>query len=219
MSSSFRNTPRPFRPSVSRRIGKVVSVDANYTITANIAGTSVAGVKYFGSYPPKPGSLVWLDGDGSDILAVGAVAGSGGAVPAGRMEKSTNQDAPIALTRITFATTIFDPWTMYDGVNDQWSIPVKGVYHISAGLVTSANADNNSRTVEIVAAGGIVAATRIWHSSGYQDFLPLSTITRLDRNDKVYLQAAQGSAATITGGIIGANPRTFFSITYLGADA
>lgn len=212
------------KPKFRRRLGTVLSVQSDYTITVTVAGSSsdypISSVKYFGHYPPTPGAQVWLDTDGIDLIAVGAVAGLGGVAHAARWEKNANQSAPNSSTLITFGDQISDPANLFDNANDQYVAILPGLYHIVGGLTWSAVTDKEFRSVTIRVNGSAKATIRqenIGHAT-HQLSQVVSTIYPLAAGDTVALYANQGTGATLTAGMQ-ADSGTFFAIAYIGPRA
>lgn len=74
--NQIKNTP--VGPNLRFRQGKVVTVNANYTIDVQIAGdpSTLPSVKYLSNYAPKPNDQVWLINNGPDLLGIGMIAGA-----------------------------------------------------------------------------------------------------------------------------------------------
>lgn len=208
------------KPKLRRRLGTIVSVEgASNSITVTIAGgsTSIAGVRYFGHYPPVAGKQVWLDTDGVDLIAVGSIAGNGGVTIAGRVEKNTAQDQPTTNTKVTFGSIVSDPAGAWQNANDRWVAPVAGLYQFSAGMVYLGQTDTNSRTLFIQVGGTTRATVRNANIgiAGTSLIQSLSCIYPMAAGDYAELYVNQGTAATITGGLL-SNNSTYFSMAYLG---
>lgn len=212
------------KPKFRRRLGTVLSVQSDYSITVTVAGSSsdypISKVRYFGHYPPTPGAQVWLDTDGVDLIAVGAIGGIGGMAHAARWEKTANQAAPNSATLITFGAQISDPANLFDNPNDQYVAILPGLYHVVGGLTWQAATDKEMRSVSIRVNNVAKATTRqenIGHAT-HQLSQVVSTIYPLEAGDTVTLYANQGTGATLSSGII-ADDGTFFAIAYIGPKA
>ena len=74
--NQIKNTP--VGPNLRFRQGKVITVNANYTIDVQIAGdpNTLPSVKYLSNYAPKPDDQVWLINNGPDLLGIGMIAGA-----------------------------------------------------------------------------------------------------------------------------------------------
>jgi hypothetical protein len=74
--NQIKNTP--VGPNLRFRQGKVITVNANYTIDVQIAGdpSTLPSVKYLSNYAPKPDDQVWLINNGPDLLGIGMIAGA-----------------------------------------------------------------------------------------------------------------------------------------------
>ena len=74
--NQIKNTP--VGQNLRFRQGKVVTVNANYTIDVQIAGdpSTLPSVKYLSNYAPKPDDQVWLINNGPDLLGIGMIAGA-----------------------------------------------------------------------------------------------------------------------------------------------
>lgn len=204
-----------------RRMGTVSVINANRTIDVTIAGstTAITGVHYFGHYAPKVGAQVWLDTDGRDWVAVGAIAGAGGAAPSCKIWRTTNQTIASAstYTNVTWQASD-DPYGMWaSGFNV--TVPITGRYLLTAvsywtgnstGYRTMAFSVNGSATyrgiAQIDATG---TASHIYHMS--------ATLT-LTAGDYVQLRVRQlaGVSLALNGG---EEKDTNMTITYLGPDA
>lgn len=122
---AFR-TPDPFTGLLQ---AYVVSVQTGYTITVGLDGdqtNTISGVRYAGHVIPKPGTMIWVQRQGSTLIAIANVAGAGATVPfAIRYYDGTT--APPGHTGLTIAATTtsigyvpiafqlsyHDPWNMY----------------------------------------------------------------------------------------------------------
>lgn len=124
------------------RIAKVVSVQADRTMTVQLAGTTenVDGVNYMDSVPPKPGSGIWVLSDGRDIFGFGAIAADGRTLSP-RASRSTNQTISNAADEaITFDGAQSDGWSCWSaGSPTRLTAPVTGRYMAVANLQFEAN--------------------------------------------------------------------------------
>lgn len=216
---TFANT----KPRLRRRLGTISSVQgATQTITVTIAGgsTTISGVRYFGHYPPVAGKQVWLDTDGVDLIAVGALAGLGGVAIAARVSKGADQALNTSGTveQVTLSAVHTDPAGMFDDPNDQLVIPVTGIYQLSAGINWKASADSTARYLQIRINGStlaIVDRAPQNNSAGTQLIQQASGIYKCDAADTVQLWAAQYTGAGQTGAVQGST-LTYLSAAYIG---
>lgn len=145
----------PGRDPLRVRFGKVVSVQANRTITVTIAGdtTQVSGVRYLGSFAPAPASIVTLVTDGVDLFALGHMAADGTTLSP-RATRSTDQNIPDASdTAITFDGVNSDQWGAWSaGQATRLTAPVTGRY-MAVGNVTFAANGTGWRRVWIERTG------------------------------------------------------------------
>jgi hypothetical protein len=203
-------------------MGTVVTIGADQTLTVTIAGstTNITGVRYFSHYPPKVGSQVWLDTDGRDWVAVGAIAGLGGQVPSCRLYRNTAYSISSGATYTTVAwdASVFDPWGMWPGGTSANIVaPITGTYLVSynygynanatgqrSGYVTSSSGSQNIYSnVEAPPAGSIANV----HASG---------VMQLTKGDVVQLTTRQTSGSLLA--MYTGNPySTAITVTYLGA--
>lgn len=128
-------------PGVRFRQGEVVSV-SSYGLTLKVAGSTqqITGVKYLGSYAPRPGAHVWLVTDGSDMFAIGHIAPRG--VPALRVTGAATSLANATEAALAFnAETGTDPWVMWVvGSATRITVPLDGWYVFTAWASFAANA-------------------------------------------------------------------------------
>lgn len=222
----FADTYRNVDPYTSTLFGKVVSVDSSpaYTLTINLDGesTTISRVRYLSSCYPEPGSMVIVQRIGSDLVAVGSVAGVGGAAPAARVYKTGDQAlTSTAATQVTYSTAWHDPWGMFDNANDELVAPLDGVYLGSVTIVFTGLASTNvqscflrsvsaDRTTQIQQAiGRIIAAGtgNVWFT--VSDLFPMSKGERLR-------VVAQSNVTTTT--VSQSAESAGFSLAYLGPE-
>ena len=216
------------RNHFKRTLAKVVSIQSDNTITVQINrdATDITGVRYFGHYAPVAGSLVWLDSDGLDMVAVGAVAGLGGAAIAARVEKNANQTLSTSNSpaQVTFATASlsFDTASMFDDANDQFVITVPGVYLLNGGVEWISFGDTGQRLTQIrVSSGGsssIRGALRTSNIANVGHFHSVTAIDKLAAGDKVQLWASQSSGGSLSAAVQ-SGALTYLALTYLGPSA
>lgn len=211
---------------LTRRLAIVEAVSNTYTLTVKVPAADgvnyerLTGVRYFGHHAPHVGAQVWLDSDGANVVAIGAVAGLGGSALAARVGKNSNQNAPNSATQVTFADVLSDPASMFDNANDNFVIPVRGFYFVLGSLVWSAVTDKEARSLTIRVNGnnrGTVRTDNIGHAA-HSLAQQVSVIYPMSVGDTVGLYANQETTGTLTNGMQSDNG-TFFSIAYLGADA
>ena len=213
--TAIKQEPQQLR----RRMGIIVSVETGYTITIQLAGdtTSFSGIKYFGHYPPKVGAQVWLDTDGADIVAIGAIAGLGGAVPAGLTIKAANQSiATASNTTITWPAPATDTFGIWDAANNRWVVPFDGMWLINTTLIWAANA-TGARAAYIMQGANIISISRGQATSGVTTIMNCSTIAKATKNDNFSIQGYQSSGGALN---VETNANICnFSISYLGPAA
>lgn len=137
---------------IRRRAGVVVSVQTGYTCTVQIAGdtTSISGVRYFSHAAPRPGSQVWIDTDGYDVVVVGLIAGNGGSTPSCRLFRGSQQGSITGPTTILWNQVGSDPWGMRDATNtDRIYLKADGFYLVSGVVAFAASATGTYRAVDV----------------------------------------------------------------------
>lgn len=131
------------QPSPRLRLGVVQSVQANYTCTVTVAGstTALTGVKYLASAHPVPGSPVWLMTDGLDLFAFAVIAADDRTF-APRASRSTSQSIPDgADTAVTFDAVNSDPWGSWSaGQAQRLTAKLTGRYMAVGAVQFAANA-------------------------------------------------------------------------------
>lgn len=142
------------------RQATVVSVQADGTFTATIAGStiSVTAIKALAGVCPVPGHGVWLATDGADLFAFGTMGAIGPAFcSVVRSDAATIADTTdIQLSFEATATVIADTHGMFStGTPNQLTCPVPGVYLLSANVCWNANA-GGTRSAWITVAGTTV---------------------------------------------------------------
>jgi len=203
-----------------RRMGAVDAINANRTINVTIAGstTAITGVHYFGHYAPKVGAQVWLDTDGRDWVAVGAIAGAGGAVPSVKVWRTADLSIAnsSAYTAITWQASD-DPWGMWtSGTNV--TIPITGRYLLTACSWWVANA-NGYRTMVLSVNGSTTYSSyaQIDATGTSAHIFHMPAVLKLNAGDYVNMRVRQTSGAALSMNA-GASYETHLEITYLGPD-
>jgi hypothetical protein len=155
-------TLAPDLESLGYRLAEVVSVQANYSMTVKIAGssTAVAGVRYLTHVPPRPGSSVWLIRNKEEWHGVGTMAHQAG-WPVCRVRRAADGTSYASGAQtVSFDTEDADLWSMWTSGTDV-VIPIPGFYDLSGGLQFDLDANNNgSRSVFIKVGSTEVAYDR-----------------------------------------------------------
>lgn len=165
VAQAFAQEPDPIRV----RFGKVVSIEANRTITVTIGGstTSVSGVKYVASLCPLPGAVVMLMTDGADLFAFAHIAADGLTL-APRAYRSVDLTVAAATdVAVTWSGVNSDSWGCWSaGAPTRLTAPITGRYAATGNAKWASNgtgfraiwiAKNGSeevRTNQISAAAG-----------------------------------------------------------------
>lgn len=206
-----------------RRMGAVSAINSNRTINVTIGGstTAITGVKYFGHYAPKVGTQVWLDTDGRDWIAIGAIAGSGGAIPSCKVYRTSDQNIATGSTfvNVSWNAAAFDPWGMWtSGTNV--TVPITGRYLVNATVHFNAASPYtvSYRSGRIYQNGGPLNIVQtdspvgnvIWSQS-------MSVIVNATAGDYFTLGARQNSGITLALASTTA-AETQLTVTYLGPD-
>jgi hypothetical protein len=162
---------------------------------------------------------------GSTNLAEGAVTpGKFGAIPAARVEKSSNQSIPTNVgTILNFDTETFDSAGIHDNTtnNSRLTAPIDGVYEVSAGVFWDDATESGARAISLIENGAPCAggckAESVWPDTGtaFQTVQSVSTVLKLNAGDYMEALAAQGSGGPLPA--LGA-PRssTFLAMTWVG---
>ena len=211
-----------------RRAGVVVSVQSDYTCTVQVAGnaTSISGVRYFAHVSPRPGQQVWLDTDGFDVIAVGVIAGNGGALPFGTWRRnntaSTQSINTGSITSVNFDTVIHDPWTMLaGGAGTDVVVPLAGVYALSANASFASSTAGTFREVLIYSGSTLLVRSRAEQPSGgfpnSAVFLTTSAVRALAKDAVVTMRVQHDTGSALNLGS-GSGENVLF-LAYLGADA
>ena len=212
-------------PKFRRRMGTVSAINTNYTINVTVAGstTVLSNVKYFAHYAPKVGSQVWLDTDGRDWIAVGAIAGSGGQVPSCKVFRTADLSVATgsAYTTVPWQTTDFDPWGMWSsGAATNVVAPISGRYLVTAQIEWTGNATsyrgaslrvNGSNTSNFAFVQNDSSGTALFSHS-------ISSVRAAQAGDYFQLLVRQnsGAALAMSGTTVAESHMT---VTYLGPDA
>lgn len=218
----FVQAVKPPSQKLRRRMGKVITVGTDYTLTVQIAGdttNNIAGVRYFGHFAPKAGSQVWLDTDGVDVIAVGAVAGLGGVVPVCRVYRSTdlNVASSTTYTTVAWASSLYDTHNMWTSGTDVVA-PITGTYLVQA-TYSFANLLGGYRSARIVSGSTTQAFSQYDSASSIAaPFTSLGTVCSVAKGTAFTLEVRQtsGSTLALNGGV---PSYTNLFVTYLGADS
>jgi len=212
-----------------RRAGVVVSVQSDYTCTVQVAGnaTSISGVRYFAHVSPRPGQQVWLDTDGFDVIAVGVIAGNGGAIPSGAWRKNAAQSIPDAtITSVSFDTVHHDPWNMLQGGTSgsgttDVTLPMTGVWLLSANASFASNTAGSYREVLIYSGGTVLTRSRAEQASGGFPatgvMVSTTAVRALAANAIITMRVYQNTGGALNTGT-GSGENVLF-VAYLGPDA
>lgn len=205
---------------VRRRMGTVAAINADRTINVTIGGstTTITGVRYFAHYAPKVGAQVWLDTDGRDWVALGAIAGQGGATPSCKVYRTSDLSIATSTTAttVTWQAAHTDPWGMWTtGTNVV--VPLTGIYLMTA-MTQWNTATTGYRNTRIQVNGADVSWSQLDPpassvTSGYANH----ALAALTKGDIVTMVARQTSSAALSlnSGISGTN----LTVSYLGPDA
>lgn len=211
----------PSKETSRYRLGQVVSVQADYTITVTIAGstTQVSGVRYMANVVPIVGSPVWLTTDGKDIFASGVLANSARTVTP-RAARSTDQSIPNTTdTAISFDSVNTDPLGSWDsGSPTRLTAKLTGRY-IATGQVAFAGNATGFRIAFIEKNGTstLGRSTQISVGGGNATWVNVTSMPfdMTGGTDYIRLMAWQNS-----GGALNANTSGTFapslSLIYLG---
>lgn len=136
-------------PGVRVRFGTVVSVQADWSCTVTIGGstTPISGVRYAADVQPLPGSGCVLASDGTDLFILAVLAAEGRTI-APRASRSTAQSiANTNDTPITFDAVNSDAWGCWSsGQATRLTAPVPGRYQ-ATGLVSWAGNATGFRSI------------------------------------------------------------------------
>lgn len=216
----FVSTFRTEKPAIRRRLGIVTSIQADYTITVTLNGTDVAGVRYFGHYQPIAGEQVWLDTDGGDIVAVGAIAGRGGQVLGAYVYKNADQNLTNnTLTQITFSSVDFDGEVLFDNTSDTLTLRRPGLWLCQAAGSFDANA-TGYREISIRGSGSIsgdIVTQRVSATPTTNTRIVVSTVRYFGYGDVISMYARQTSGAGLIISGDGNPQTTWLSAVYMGA--
>jgi hypothetical protein len=140
--NQIKNTP--VGQNLRFRQGKVVTVNANYTIDVQIAGdpSTLPSVKYLSNYAPKPNDQVWLINNGPDLLGIGMIASATRTLACTAYRTSDLTILEDVLTAVPFQAARRNDWNCWT-VSDATKLtaPVTGVYQATASiLIESVNA-------------------------------------------------------------------------------
>jgi hypothetical protein len=208
-------------PALRRRMGKVTAVNSNYTISVQIAGstTTITGVRYFAHFAPKVNSQVWLDTDGQDWIAIGAVAGLGGQVPSCKVYRTADLNVATGSTWTTVAwqTVDFDPYGMWNSGTGVYA-RITGRYLIEHQAQWTANA-TSYRGSRVMLNGATPLNLCQTDSTGTALFSHQgSVIVNLVSGDYVQMQVRQNSGGTLALNSTSIS-ESHMTVTYLGPDA
>lgn len=148
--------------------GTVVSVEPDCSITVDIRGGEISGVRYLSHVAPRPGYGIWLQRIGAEpttLVAVGSMAHHGW--PAARVRRSaTDGDQNIAnggaiINMGPNPVIEYDPWGMYsDSQRTRLSALIPGIYDVGGDLRFAPSLSGTYRQVAVRANGGIVVANK-----------------------------------------------------------
>jgi hypothetical protein len=203
-----------------RRMGTVSVINANRTINVTIAGstTAITGVHYFGHYAPKVGAQVWLDTDGRDWVAVGAIAGAGGAVPSVKVYRTADLSVAngTTYTTVTWQASESDPYGMWTTGTNVFA-PITGRYLITAEIWFANNSTGYRTGAFSVNGSGTFSTFIQWNSgAGGNEIQHMTMLRNLTAGDYVNLRVRQTSGAALI--LNGSANETKMTMTYLGPD-
>jgi hypothetical protein len=164
---------------------------------------------------PKIGSAVWVAVDGADMMIIGTIAPIG--PPACHVYRSTNQTGLVSgtATNVTWEATAFDPWSMWSsGANV--TVPLNGVYSITANVAFAADAAGTYRQADILVAGTTRAYVRHTGTMGAaaNTSVSVSCIYTAAKNEAISVQVT--SNQTTSYSLIAVSRIPFLAVTYLG---
>ena len=211
------------KPRLRRRMGTVVGIASDYSLTVTVAGdsTQVTGVKYFGHYTPRVGAQVWLDTDGVDVIAVGALAGLGGSAVSALFSKTSDQNiANNTLEQVTMSSIDHDPAGMIDNAADRITVSMPGIYLIAAGASFAANATGYREIQAKPSSGDPYVVARQAATPTTNARVTASVIRSLSQGATVELHARQTSGGALAvAGDSADKSFTWLGVTYLGPAA
>lgn len=211
-------------PSLKRRMGVVTAINSDYTLNVKIAGSNnvITGVRYFANVvPPKVSAHVWLETDGRDWIATGAIAGLGGqhlSVKAYRTA-DLNVATGTAFTTVPWQAVEYDPYGMYSSGSGNITVPVTGRYLVTAQVTWQGlSGGYRSGTLNHSVLSTAFGYTQIDSSSTSQISLSVSAVRSAVAGESFYLQVRQGSAGALN--LLGTTAnQTFITVSYLGPAA
>lgn len=161
------DTLSPADQTSRMRLGQVVSVQDDQTITVTIAGSStqVSGVKYMAHVQPDPGVPVWIMTDGADLFAFGVLAGANRTFAPRAFRTSTQAIGTGGLgTYVTFSDVTSDAWGAWSsGDATKLTARLTGRYQAVGQVAFAANA-TGSRAL-LINRNGTTTVARQWVAS------------------------------------------------------
>lgn len=142
---------QPGETGARLRFGTVVSVQADWTCTVTVGGstTPISGVRYVTGVAPLPGAGCVLASDGTDLFVLSVIAREGRTI-APRASRSTTQSiANTTDTAITFDAVNSDAWACWSaGQATRLTAPIPGRYS-ATGLISWAGNATGFRSIWI----------------------------------------------------------------------
>lgn len=210
------------KPKLQRRMGTIVAINSSYSVNVKVAGstTTITNVRYFAHYAPKVNTQVWLDTDGKDWIAIGAVAGLGGQVPTAKVYLNAAQTIATGatFTGVLWNATEFDPWGMYTSGSANVVVPITGRYLVTGQCSWLGN-NTGYRTAVLQHSNGTTnfAYTQVDAGTANQFSLSVSSVRTASVGESFSLQVRQGSGANLD--LISGLSYTQMTVTYLGPAA
>jgi hypothetical protein len=193
-------------------MGNVVSVDTDASLTINVRGGVVSGIRYLSHVAPRPGYPIVLQRVGNDLLAVGTLAQQGH--PCCRIRRNADGAAfASGFQTVSFDVAEHDPWGMWtSGTNVV--IPIPGAYSMSGHLEFDADATGSARNAYILVNGSVHAYQR--NGPTTQLISVATAVVSCAAGDIVTLAGAHNS--TTNRFLIGGNQyRSVLTVNYEGA--
>lgn len=197
------------------------------TLTVALAGdtTAFSGVRYLNTFAPKAGGQVWLDTDGVDVMAVGALAGRGGHACVANVRLNANLSVPADGTNYTtvgWEHAANDPFGVWQsGKPNYLMAPVSGFYLVRASVAFAAGTSGQLTL-------GIFKNTTAWTNAGTSYAAELSTdagavymtatahLIPMDVGETITIGVRSATARTANGGALN---ETSASLLWVGPKA